>query len=255
MRLIDSHCHLFFEALESDLPGVMSRAAGADVTKMINVGTSVADSHRAVDMAARFDNVWAAVGAHPHDGAGFLDETDPAGRLLDLARHDKVVAIGEIGLDYFKDYVDREIQKKILIEQLEATGALGLPYIFHVREAWSGFWPIFDRYPAITGVIHSFSDTSEHLDDVLKRGLYVGLNGIMTFTKDHAQLAAAKKVPLERLLLETDAPFLAPSPYRGQTCEPMHVRTTADFLADLRGEDVAELAQATTANAEELFRI
>ena len=125
--------------------------------------------------------------------------------------------------------------------------------IFHVREAFEDFWPIFDEFKGVRGVIHSFTATQKELDDILSRGLYVGLNGIMTFTKQDAQLAAAKAVPLDRLVLETDAPFLTPAPYRGTICEPKHVRITAEFLADLRGESLAAIADATTHNARKLF--
>jgi TatD DNase family protein len=255
MRLIDSHCHLFFDALAKDEAGVLDRATGAGVTKMVNVGTSIEDSVKAVEQAARYDNVWASVGAHPHDGADFLDDERSVDKLLDLAGRPKVVAIGEIGLDYFKDYVAREKQRSVLCAQLDATNQLGLPYIFHVRDAWDEFWPIIERYPKIKGVIHSFSADKDRLNEVLARGFMVGLNGIMTFTKEETQLEAAKAAPLNRLILETDSPFLAPKPFRGQTCEPMHIKTIAEFLAELRGESLEELAFATTKNAEELFGI
>jgi TatD DNase family protein len=130
-----------------------------------------------------------------------------------------------------------------------------LPFIFHIRDAWETFWPIFDSYKGLRGVVHSFSAHEEQLEQILGRGLYVGLNGIMTFTKDAQQLAAAKKVPLDKLLLETDAPFLTPKPYRGQRCEPKHVRNVAEFLAELRGETLEELAAATTKNAVGLFNL
>jgi len=130
-----------------------------------------------------------------------------------------------------------------------------LPFIFHIREAFADFWPIFDEYKISRGVVHSFSAGPKELEQILSRGLYVGLNGIMTFTKDDQQLQAAELVPLNKLLLETDAPFLTPVPYRGQTCQPKHVLDTAKFLADLRGEDLQDLAAATTANAAELFNI
>jgi TatD DNase family protein len=130
-----------------------------------------------------------------------------------------------------------------------------LPFIFHVRDGWSDFWQIFDDYKVLTGVIHSFSSGVKQLDAALNRGLYVGLNGIMTFTKDQAQLEAAKQVPSDRLLLETDAPFLAPVPFRGQACKPSHVIATAEFLAGLRQENIGDLAAVTTANARKLFKL
>jgi TatD DNase family protein len=128
-----------------------------------------------------------------------------------------------------------------------------VPLIFHVRDAFDDFWPIFDSYEGIRGVIHSFSAGLPELEQIQRRGLYVGLNGIMTFTKHVKQLDAAKAIPLARLLLETDAPFLTPQPFRGSICEPRHVRVTAEFLAELRGESLSELANATTRNAQSLF--
>ena len=255
MQLVDSHCHIHFDKLAEDLAGVLERAAEAGVNKMISVGCSLSDSEKACLLAARHDNVWASVGAHPHDGADFLQDKNAQSKLLELSKRPKVVAIGEIGLDYFHEHTDRQIQKEILHAQLETGTKTGLPFIFHVRNAWEDFWEIFDGYSDIHGVVHSFSDSPDHLQEVLDRGLFVGLNGIMTFTKVEAQLEAAKKVPLDKLILETDAPFLAPVPYRGQTCEPKHIKDIAEFLANLRGEPLEELAQATTANVEGLFAI
>jgi TatD DNase family protein len=130
-----------------------------------------------------------------------------------------------------------------------------LPLIFHIREAFDDFWPIFDSYSGLRGVVHSFSSNRTVLEQILSRGLHIGLNGIITFTKDNEQLAAAQAVPLEKLVLETDAPFLTPTPYRGTICEPRHVRTTAEFLSRLRNEDLTELARTTTGNARQLFNL
>src|SRR5690606_9318752 len=130
-----------------------------------------------------------------------------------------------------------------------------LPLIFHVREAFKDFWSIFDDFRGLRGVVHSFTSDKRDLEQILSRGLYVGLNGIMTFTKRTEQLEAAKSVPLDKLVLETDAPFLTPTPFRGKICEPKHVRTVGEFLADLRGEKLEDLAAATTANARKLFKL
>jgi TatD DNase family protein len=139
--------------------------------------------------------------------------------------------------------------------QIELGLPTGRPFVFHVRDAWQDFWPVLDSYPNIKGIIHSFSTSVKHLEEAIKRDLYIGLNGIMTFTKDEAQLEAARQVPLSHLVLETDAPFLAPAPFRGQTCEPKHIKTIAEFLANLRGEKLADLAAATTANAEKALEL
>lgn len=252
MEFVDTHCHLQFDKLAANIDEVMNGASEAGVKRMICVGTSVGDSQEAIDFAARYDSVWAAVGAHPHDGKHFDFKDDP-GRLAELAGRPRVVAFGEIGLDFYKDYSPRDEQEKLFRAQLEVGLAAGLPVIFHVRDAWKDFWRIMEDYMDAKGVVHSFSSGRKQADKILERGLYIGLNGVMTFTKDEAQLEAAKSIPLDKLLLETDAPFLTPEPFRGQICEPKHVRNTAEFLAGLRGESIAELSKATTDNAVKLF--
>lgn len=254
MNLTDTHCHLQFDKLSADLDGVLGRARKAGVSRLICVGTSLKDSRQAAEIAHRHENVWAAAGAHPHEASKFQEdflEKEFAG----LLSQPKVVAAGEIGLDFYKDYAPRVDQEKALRAQIEAALPSGLPFIFHVRDAWTDFWRIFDEYDGLQGVVHSFSSGVKQLNAALERGLYVGLNGIMTFTKDEAQLEAAKLVPLGRLLLETDAPFLTPEPYRGQICEPKHTAATADFLAGLRGGSVEELSRATTDNAVKVFKL
>jgi TatD DNase family protein len=255
MQFIDTHCHIQFDDYLPDVEQVLTQAEAHKVNKMICVGVSLEDSKKAVKFASQHQNVWAAVGAHPHDGADFLDHEDAIEQLEQLSTMPKVVAIGEIGLDYFHEYTPRQKQIDVLSKQLEFGIKTGLPFVFHVRDAWEDFWKIIDVHKEIKGVVHCFSAHIEQLDEVLNRGLFVGLNGIMTFTKDENQLDAAKKVPLNKLLLETDAPFLTPKPYRGQRCEPKHVVTTAEFLANLRGEKLEDLAAASTKNAEELFKI
>jgi TatD DNase family protein len=255
MEFIDTHCHIHFSDYLPDVEKVLNDAAAIKVSKMICVGVSLDDSYKAVELASKHGNVWASVGAHPHDGADFLDHPDRAKIVNDLIKNPKVVAIGEIGLDYFHEHTPRQKQIAVLKEQIEIGLPSGLPFIFHVREAWEDFWKVVDSYQGIHGVIHSFSTNQQQLHEVLSRGFYVGLNGIMTFTKDEQQLEAAINVPLDKLLLETDAPFLTPKPYRGQRCEPKHVVLTAEFLAKLRGLPLLELAQATTKNANKLFKI
>ncbi len=255
MQLVDTHCHIHFGNYPLDPEQTLESAAKAGVSKIICVGCSLADSKKAINFAAKHKNVWASVGAHPHDGQDFLNEPRARAQIKEMLSLPKVVAIGEIGLDYYHQHTSREDQEKVLREQLEIGEASKLPFIFHVRDAWEDFWRIISDYEIKKAVVHSFSATSNELEEIISRGFYVSLNGIMTFTKDPAQLAAAKKVPLDRLLLETDAPFLTPKPDRGKICEPKHVLNTAEFLASLRGESLNELASATTNNAERLFKI
>ena len=255
MEFVDTHCHIHFKKYPLPANEVLSNAAKNGVNKMICVGTSLEDSHQAIEFAAKHNNVWASIGAHPHDGQDFLDDPQATSKLKKLLSEDRVVAVGEIGLDYYHDRTARPVQAKALRAQIEAGLESGLPFVFHVRDAWADFWPIFDEYKIKRGVVHSFSAGVKQLDAILNRGLYVGLNGIMTFTRDEAQLEAAKAVPLERLLLETDAPFLTPAVDRGKTCEPKHVRDIAQFLSALRGETLGQIAQATTSNAVGLFNL
>jgi TatD DNase family protein len=255
MEFIDTHCHIHFDDYLADAENVLNDATASKVSKIICIGVSLKDSQKAVEFASKHNNVWASVGAHPHDGADFLDHYDRSQLVNSLIKNPKVVAIGEIGLDYFHEHTPRQKQITVLKEQIELGINTGLPFIFHVREAWEDFWNVIDSYQGIRGVVHSFSASQKQLDEVLMRGFYVGLNGIMTFTKDEQQLEAAKNVPLNKLLLETDAPFLTPKPLRGQRCDPKHVVLTAEFLASLRTESLPELAEATTNNAIGLFKI
>jgi TatD DNase family protein len=222
---------------------------------MICVGTSVEDSELAVRFVQDRDHVWASIGIHPHEAKAYVDRPNMLDRFAALAAQPKVIAVGECGLDYFYAHSTKADQERILRFQIELALAHDLPMIFHTRDAFDDFWPIFDAYPGIRGVIHSFSASPAELEQIIDRGLYVGLNGIMTFTKDPTQLAAAKAVPADRLVLETDAPFLTPEPFRGTICQPKHVRVTAAFLADLREESPKQLAAQSTANARHLFGV
>ncbi len=269
MQLTDTHCHIheawksvngndataerWAKAGNPPADDIIARALDADVTRLICVGTTLPDSKMAVDFVESRDRVWASIGLHPHEAKDYAHFDDKLKDFASLASKPKVVAVGECGLDYFHNHSPKAEQEQILRFQIELALAHNLPMIFHVRDAFDDFWQIFDDYKDIRGVIHSFSATEKELDQILERGLYVGLNGIMTFTKSEAQLAAAKAVPLDRLVLETDAPFLTPAPNRKEACEPKHLRLTAAFLANLRGELPEDLAAATTANAQKLF--
>lgn len=253
MEFVDTHCHPQFEAFDADREELLQRSSQAGVTKLIVVGCSLADSQRAIDFAAKHTGVWATAGVHPHDATNFMSDKSATASLSKMLKAPKIVAVGEIGLDYYRDLSPRAIQEKVLRTQIEMGLEIGLPFVFHIREAWKGFWPIFDSYKALKGVVHSFSASLDVLDQALSRGLYIGLNGLITYTKDDSWRESARRVPLNKLLLETDAPFLTPVPFRGQRCEPKHTATTAKYLAELRQESLGELASATTQNAVKLF--
>ena len=256
MEFVDTHCHLQFDKLADNTEQVIKNANDANVTRLICVGTTVADSQKAIEYADKYKNIWATVGIHPHE-AKSTNLQGGSLKIKELLNKPKVVAVGETGLDYYKNYSPKAEQERLFCQLIELGAPSGLPFVFHIRDAWEDFWRIYDSYQSasqrIRGVVHSVSAGSAELDQALSRGLYVALNGIMTFTTDKSQLAAAKEVPKGRLLLETDAPFLAPKPYRGKVCEPKRVRDIAEFLAHLRDESVNNLAAYTTANAIELF--
>jgi TatD DNase family protein len=255
MELVDTHCHIHFPDYELDPEQVINAASADGVTRLICVGCTLPDSKLGVEMAARHANIWASIGLHPHEGQQYVNDSSALQEFRELASCPKVVAIGETGLDYYYNHSAKDDQEKLLRFQLALAEEYSLPLIFHVRNAFHDFWRIFDEYKGLRGVIHSFTSDKKDLDQILSRGLYVGLNGIVTFTKDAQQLEAAKSVPLDHLLLETDAPYLTPVPFRGTICQPKHVRCTAEFLAELRGQPLDELAAATTQNAKALFNI
>jgi TatD DNase family protein len=252
MQLTDTHCHIHSTDYKLNPDEVIQAAAAAGVTRLICVGTDVEDSQLAVAFVQQRDACWASIGIHPHEAKRYVGDTAALEIFAGLAEKHKIIAIGEAGLDYHYNHSPKKEQQQILRFQLELARRHNLPVIFHVREAFGDFWPIYDEYRP-NGVLHSFTASTAVLEEALKRGLYIGLNGIMTFTKEYDQLEMAKAVPLEKLLLETDAPYLTPAPYRGTICESKHVRTTAEFLSGLRGESLEDLAVSTTGNAVRLF--
>lgn len=270
MQLTDTHCHIqeatpilkgdefmhnkWHKAGFHDPKILIANARDAGVTRLLCVGTTLDDSRLAVDLVKKHDNCWASVGIHPHESEDH-NSNEHLEAFTALAQQPKVVAIGECGLDYYYENSPKKHQCEILEFQLDLAKKLNLPLIFHVRDAFDDFLALFDQFSGLRGVVHSFTADSKTLDKCLSRGLYIGLNGIMTFTKDEAQLEAAKKVPLDKLLLETDAPFLTPHPYRGTICEPKHIRLTAEFLSNLRGESLENVAARTTQNAISLFNL
>jgi TatD DNase family protein len=248
--LIDTHCHIHESSYELPVNEVLLKAEKAGVQEYICVGTSEESSRRAIEFAQLHTQAYAVIGVHPHDTKDGYDE------IAQLAgSSSRIIAVGEIGLDYFYSHSPREIQMAALEAQIQVALAHNLPVIFHVREAFDDFWPIFDKYPGIKGELHSFTDSLENLQKALERGLYIGVNGISTFTKDEQQKKTFDAVPLDRLLFETDAPFLTPAPLRGKVNEPAYVKLVAQYHADRRGMSLEEIADATTANARTLFHL
>lgn len=254
-EFVDTHCHVQFDDYELDPDEVIRAAIDDGVTRMLCVGCTLEDSKYAVEFAARHTSIWAAPGLHPHEAKLYVENEKALQEFRGLASKPRVVAIGETGLDFYYNHSSREDQEAMLRFQLSVAQQHNLPVIFHVRDAFDEFFAILDEFEGVRGVIHSFTGDTALLKKILARGLSVGLNGIMTFTKKPEQLEMAKNVPLDRLLLETDAPFLTPTPFRGTICQPKHVVVSAEFLSVLRGESLEEIATATTKNARVLFKL
>ncbi|HRN97175.1 MAG TPA: TatD family hydrolase [Candidatus Saccharibacteria bacterium] len=263
--LVDTHCHIHESDYPIDIAEVLTHARESGVKKLICVGTNQESSRLAVKFAANHENSYASVGVHPHeakDGWGDILEYRSWSREDGETANSQIpnsngqpIAIGEIGLDYFYSHSPRVVQIQALEAQIDLAVKNNLPIIFHVRDAFDDFWPILDNFSVIKGVLHSFTDNQDNLKRGLERGLYVGVNGISTFTKDVSQQAMFDSIPLDKLLLETDAPFLTPVPLRGKVNEPAFVRNVAEFHAAKRGISLDEISATTTANAFALFAL
>lgn len=251
---IDTHAHLEMEAFDRDREEVLKRAVEAGVTAIVTVGTTLADCKKAVALARRYPPLYAAVGIHPHEVKGIDSGTYDALRLL--ARQDKVVAIGEIGLDFFYDHSPREVQLRRFAEQLDLAEELDMPVIIHDREAHAETLRILrPRKGRLRGVLHCFSGDQAMARECLDMGFHLSVAGPVTYRKADQLREVAREMPLERLLIETDAPYLAPQPHRGKRNEPAYIVETAGCLAEIRGLPVGELKRLTAANARRLFGI
>jgi TatD DNase family protein len=251
---IDSHCHLNYKGLVEDQARALVRARNAGVTGMLNISTREREWDDVLGVAEREPDVWASVGIHPHEADAHPD-IDTA-KLVERAQHPRVVAIGETGLDYYYDHSDRAQQRRSFISHIAASRETGLPLIVHTRNAEEDTAAILSDEMgkgAYTGVIHCFTASDDFARIALDLGLYISISGIATFKNAKALQATAATIPEDRLLIETDSPFLAPVPHRGRSCEPAFVADTARFLADLRGVEVETLAAQTTANFRALF--
>ncbi len=254
MQFVDTHCHIHFPDYPLEIDQVIADAKKAGVEQMVCVGCTLTDSKLAVEVAKKNPSLKASIGLHPHESSQYINDPKALQSFGDLAKDENVMAIGEIGLDYYYNHSDKADQQEMLKFQLTIAQEHNLPVIFHVREAFDDFWPIYDQFKP-RGVIHSFTAGESQVQQIIDRGLYIGLNGIMTFSKNQEQLEAVKAIPLENIVLETDAPFLTPVPFRGTICQPKHVVDTAQFLSEHRGEKLEDFASVTTANAKKLFRL
>jgi len=253
--LIDSHCHLEYKGLVEDRPGVLDRARAAGIKGFLSISTRQSEWDQVIGTAEAEDDVWASVGIHPHEADQHADLGEAA--LLEKAAHRKVIGIGETGLDYYYDHSDRTKQQALFRRHISVSRKTGLPLIVHTRDAEDDTIAIIKEemgkgtFPAL---IHCFTASAGCARQVLDLGLYISLSGIVTFKSAKDLQAIAADLPEDRLLVETDAPFLAPVPHRGHVCEPAFTADTARFVAELRGVSAEALAQSTTANFFRLFQ-
>jgi TatD DNase family protein len=250
----DSHCHLNYKGLGEQQPEILARARARGVSAMLNISTRESEWDAVIGTAEREPDVWATVGIHPHEA----DQHPDVGtaKLIERAAHPRVVGIGESGLDYYYDHSDRDRQRASFRAHIAAARETGLPIVVHTRDAEEDTAEILREEMgkgAYPGVIHCFTASGAFADIALELGLYISISGIVTFKNAKDLQETAARLPIERMLIETDAPFLAPVPHRGKTGEPAFVADTAEFLAKLRGEDLSMLAEITAANFHALF--
>jgi len=259
MNFIDSHCHIDGEAFDADRDEVVKRAKDAGVRAMLVVGTGNphdGEIAKAIETAEKYENVFASVGVHPHDAKLYDDPAEET--LINLAKSEKVIAWGEIGLDFYYDHSPRDVQTNVFVRQIRTAKNLNLPIIIHSRDADDLTVKILTRecsYPNFKGIMHCFGGTAEMAKDLMEIGFMISFAGNVTFKKAENLRDAARVVPLERLLIETDCPFLTPIPFRGKRNEPMYVAETAKFLADFYGVDLETLANHTTQNFLDFFNL
>lgn len=258
MIFIDSHCHIDGDAFDGERDEIVRRAKDAGVKAMLNVGTGNphdGEIEKAVRVAERYENVFASVGVHPHDAKLYDDEAE--NNLVGLVKNSKkVIAWGEIGLDYYYDHSPRDVQRNVFVRQIRKARELNLPIIIHSRDADDETVEILTEecsYENFRGIMHCFGGTAKMAEDLMKIGFLISFAGNVTFKKAENLREAARVVPLEKLLIETDCPFLTPIPFRGKRNEPSYVVHTAQFLADFYDIEVEKLADQTTKNFIEFF--
>lgn len=254
-EIIDSHAHLDFPEFVDSIPEVIQRAQKAGVSTIITIGIDIPSSRAAAAIAEGYDSIYASAGIHPHDS--FIPDEAALNELETIATRERVVAVGEIGLDYYRNLKPKEIQIECMRQQLALARRIGKPVVFHIRDAWEDFFRIIPEFlPDLpVSVMHCFSGDWKIARKCLDMGFYLSIPGVVTFTKTETLQDAVRRAPLDRLLVETDAPYLAPVPFRGKPNEPAYVLHTARKVADLRAEPFEKVAERTTANVRNVFRI
>ncbi|WP_069650468.1 TatD family hydrolase [Caloranaerobacter ferrireducens] len=253
--LIDSHAHLDDRRFDKDRDKIIKNLKNNDIWVVINPGADLASSIKAVALAEEYENIYAAVGIHPHDAKTMDDDTIEV--LKSLLKKDKVIAVGEIGLDYHYDFSPRDIQRKWFREQIKLAKEFNLPIIVHDREAHKDVYNILkeEQDGTLRGVLHCFSGSVEMAKEYIKMGFYISFAGPVTFKNAKTPKEVVKAIDINRILIETDSPYLTPHPHRGKRNEPLYVRYVAAMIAELKGLTVEEVARITTENTKRLFNI
>lgn len=252
---IDSHAHLDDERFDEDRKALIDSLKENKIELVINIGYDIGSSRASVDLAKEYENIYAVVGVHPHDAQDVSE--DYLEELKELSQEEKVVAIGEIGLDFYYDNSPRDIQRKVFLDQLELGRELDLPVVIHTRDANQETFEILKEAQAkgTRGVLHCYSGSPEMALEYIKLGYYISLGGPVTFKKARVPKEVAKVVPLDKLLIETDCPYLTPEPFRGRRNEPKYVAYTAEVIAEIKGISIEDLAEATSRNTKNVFGI
>ncbi len=249
--MIETHCHLLTEAFDADREAVISRAIAGGVTKFIEVGYDEKYSARILDFVKARNNFFCAIGVHPHDAQKFSNSTIKT--FFELAKDEKVIAIGEIGLDYYRDLSPREIQKEVFEKQIKLALDLHKPVIIHSREATTGLQKILQKYQNLRGIVHSFSGNLDDAKFYIDRGFLLGISGPITYKNSFALKEVVREIDLENFVLETDCPYLPPVPFRGQRNEPAYLNLIANEIAKIKNTETKIVEDATTKNIEKLF--
>ncbi|MFT7662356.1 MAG: TatD DNase family protein [Planctomycetota bacterium] len=249
--ITDSHAHVFWNSFDDDRADVLARAREVGVDRMLIVGTDLESSRAAFELCRDHEGLYPTAGIHPHDAGDADDATRSA--IEAMCRREECVAVGETGFDFFKEYSPREAQAPNFDWHLKLAGELGKPIIVHCRDAHEETVAMLSKHPTVQGVMHCYTMGTEELPSYLDLGYYISFSGVVTYPKNDANREAAKAVPDDRLLVETDCPFLSPQGHRGKRNEPALVKVTLEFLAELRGTSLDELARITSDNATRLF--
>lgn len=251
MPIFDTHAHYWRQDYGEDLDGLLERLPSLGVERVLAVGCDIPTSREEIELAKRYDYIYAAAGIHPEQAADLPENWESD--LESLLNRDKVVALGEIGLDYhYPDNPPKEVQKSVFIRQLEIAEQLSMPVIIHSRDAWADTLEILREYKP-RGVVHCFSGSAETAREIVKLGMYVGFTGVLTFKNSKKAWAACAEVPIERLLLETDCPYMAPVPHRGERCDSSMIKFTAAKMAEIKGVSAEEMIERARENGERLF--